>query len=424
MFKLTNTVFVLAFALGALLYSCGSSTTAYDDKLSEKYQNVKSEAELSFKVFHFSADSSRLYVRLNTGDLLYARRGGNEATAGLIVEIEPIDISESPKKNIATKTFKILDTDKNQEAKTLVASSDFALPFGKMYRLKITARDMNKDATQNKWIDVDKTEFSSRQNFILYESGSAYPLFTDRIKPNKTYRLESNMSVNKPIFGNYYDRVFPLPMPPFSEYEPKPFDYTPDSTFTLEPGDDHAVDFTSTISGFYHFQFDNTQKKGFSAFISADEFPEVETVANMIAPFRYLVGGREFEAIVNARNQKAAIDSVWIDWTGSRDRARKAIKEYYSRVEYANREFSSYVEGWKSDRGLIYIVYGKPNKAYRQGQVETWIYGEENNPLSITFHFITVINPFTDNDYRLSREGLFKQSWYRAVNAWRDGRIY
>ena len=55
--------------------------------------------------------------------------------------------------------------------------------------------------------------------------------------------------------------------------------------------------------------------------------------------------------------------------------------EYYSRIDYANREFRGIGKdnGAKTDRGMIYIKYGKPEKIERisnpQGQIiEVWTY--------------------------------------------------
>jgi hypothetical protein len=33
-------------------------------------------------------------------------------------------------------------------------------------------------------------------------------------------------------------------------------------------------------------------------------------------------------------------------------------------------------------------------------------------------------NPLTDNDYQLRREVQYKAPWYKAVEAWRQGRTY
>jgi GWxTD domain-containing protein len=38
-----------------------------------------------------------------------------------------------------------------------------------------------------------------------------------------------------------------------------------------------------------------------------------------------------------------------------------AMIEYYNRVAYANQQFGHYIDGWKTDRGMIYILYGQPD---------------------------------------------------------------
>jgi GWxTD domain-containing protein len=37
-------------------------------------------------------------------------------------------------------------------------------------------------------------------------------------------------------------------------------------------------------------------------------------------------------------------------------------EEYYERIAYANEHYASGIPGWKTDRGRIYIVYGKPDE--------------------------------------------------------------
>ena len=123
-------------------------------------------------------------------------------------------------------------------------------------------------------------------------------------------------------------------------------------------------------------------------------------------------------------NKKTAVDSFWVSAGGSHDRARVLVKKYYNRVKDANDYFSSYIEGWKSDRGLIYIIYGPPNVVYKSSGTENWVYGAENNFNSLTLTFVKVINPFTDNDYRLERSETFKTGWFNSVEMWRQGRVY
>ena len=41
------------------------------------------------------------------------------------------------------------------------------------------------------------------------------------------------------------------------------------------------------------------------------------------------------------------------------------FEEYYRRVNYANEAFSHYVEGWRTDRGMVFIILGPPNNVDR-----------------------------------------------------------
>ena len=73
---------------------------------------------------------------------------------------------------------------------------------------------------------------------------------------------------------------------------------------------------------------------------------------------------------------------------------------------------------------MIYIVFGAPNNVSKRSNGEVWTYGDGGSANSTTFTFSKVINPFTDNDFYLERSEILKFSWYQAVDAWRQGRIY
>ena len=49
--------------------------------------------------------------------------------------------------------------------------------------------------------------------------------------------------------------------------------------------------------------------------------------------------------------------------------------EYYGRIAYANQNFAfGNIAGWRTDRGLIYITYGKPDEVQKSSSGEVWIY--------------------------------------------------
>jgi GWxTD domain-containing protein len=215
-----------------------------------------------------------------------------------------------------------------------------------------------------------------------------------------------------------------LPSPPYSTSNLIPFEYGADSIFTLQLSETDTTGFVFPKRGFYHVQSDTNTKEGLTIYRFEDNFPEVKKSSDLLQPLRYLTSKQEYDAMASYKNQKTAVDSFWVYAGGSHDRARELVKKFYNRVQNSNEYFSSYIEGWKTDRGLIYIIYGPPNVVYKSSGSESWVYGEENNFNSLTFSFVKVINPFTDNDYRLDRSQLFKTSWFNSVEMWRQGRVY
>jgi GWxTD domain-containing protein len=41
------------------------------------------------------------------------------------------------------------------------------------------------------------------------------------------------------------------------------------------------------------------------------------------------------------------------------------MEQYYTRVDYANKHFSHFMEGWRTDMGMVYITFGPPNNVER-----------------------------------------------------------
>ena len=60
------------------------------------------------------------------------------------------------------------------------------------------------------------------------------------------------------------------------------------------------------------------------------------------------------------------------------------MEEYYARVEYANQNFKHYLEGWRTDMGMVYIRFGPPENIerhpfeYNSKPYEIWYYYQLN----------------------------------------------
>lgn len=83
--------------------------------------------------------------------------------------------------------------------------------------------------------------------------------------------------------------------------------------------------------------------------------------------------------------------------------ARTSMEEYYNRVAYANKQFTHFFEGWKSDRGMIYILFGPPDN------VERYPFNIDSKPYEIWHYYrkarhFLFVDDTGFGDYRLRNQ--------------------
>lgn len=237
-------------------------------------------------------------------------------------------------------------------------------------------------------------------------------------------RISSIRNKGKSITFRYYNKEFIIAPPPYSDFKFQQFSYKADSIFTSTIDDSGYVELKTKKKGFYHCLTDTSTKEGLTIFRFEKHYPKIATAEALVDPLRYLTTGEEYKKLTTATDKKVAVDDFWLERCGSRERAREIIRIYYGRVEEANRKFGSYMEGWKTDRGMIHIIFGIPKYVDKSNDSESWIYGDRYSSQSIRFDFLKVNNPFTDNDYYLQRLSQYKPKWHIAVDTWRAGRAY
>src|SRR5216110_384262 len=72
---------------------------------------------------------------------------------------------------------------------------------------------------------------------------------------------------------------------------------------------------------------------------------------------------KAFKKLQTDEERERFIEEFWRRRDPDPDTDENEFKEeYYERVAYANEHFASGIPGWKSDRGRIYIMYGKPDE--------------------------------------------------------------
>ncbi|MEJ2617438.1 MAG: GWxTD domain-containing protein, partial [Ignavibacteriaceae bacterium] len=88
----------------------------------------------------------------------------------------------------------------------------------------------------------------------------------------------------------------------------------------------------------------------------------------------------------------------------------EVFNEYYRRVATANANFSHYVKGWKTDRGMVLIILGNPNNIERHPfevdskPYEVWDYYQLNQSFVFVdetgFGDYRLVTPLTGDLYR------------------------
>lgn len=71
---------------------------------------------------------------------------------------------------------------------------------------------------------------------------------------------------------------------------------------------------------------------------------------------------RAFDALTTDEERENFIENFWRRRDPNPDTEENEYREeYYERIAYANQHFTSGIPGWKTDRGRIYIAWGKPD---------------------------------------------------------------
>lgn len=417
---MNKSLFYIALFTIATLVGCNTTTKLTNQNVHYIYNTEASMLHPEFQVMHVNDSLSRLYFKVNSSELLYTKK--NEDTTFTATFAVSFVLYESYESNVVLDSASMLvkDSPLPGGGKEIISYIDFESGRRKETLLQAKVTDVNRNQSAKAYLKVTNTSPNSKQNFTLIKSGQTYPAFNTFVNSDERFAVHHWNKKHNTFNVRFYGANHELALPPFSVIDPEPLRYGADSLFTIQAG----KEYTFSKPGMYHIQVDTMDKMGLTIFRYENDFPEIRYPEQLLFPLRYLTSKQEYAKMEKADKLKNAIDDFWIDIAGNPSRAKELIKKYYGRVEDANRFFTSYLEGWKSDRGMIYLVYGPPNIIYKNSNSETWVYGEENNLMSLNFTFYRLGNPFTDEDYQLSRSVIYKSSWYRAVDTWRTGRVF
>jgi GWxTD domain-containing protein len=384
-------------------------------------EDSKNSLHPQFLIYHNNESTSQLFFQVATEDVLYSRSTINQPFSAKIL-LEYIVFQKDHKKIIDSGS--ILITDQYLKNKKTRIDTNFIFNFSKTEEgfLDLRISDINRSREFRKTLSIDKFSESNRQFYMITDTNNQI-LFDDFFFEGQSILIKSNFNNDK-LYATKNKTVFPLSPPPFTKSAQPSFPDNISFTEELNYNSQNIIFYDLPNEGFVFFQLDTLNDLGFTLFNFHNDYPLLKSAEQLIPPLRYLTTKDEFDLLVSSINPKVAVDKYWLSNATSKERARTLIRVYYSRVEFANKLFSCHLEGWKTDRGMISIIFGTPSYTSLVRNSEVWIYGDENNIHSLKFVFDQKPNPFSSNDYVLSRNYSYKNPWYRAVESWRNGKVY
>jgi GWxTD domain-containing protein len=235
------------------------------------------------------------------------------------------------------------------------------------------------------------------------------------LRAGSEYTLKS--CDDKTMFVSFYKTAsFFQPYPPFSEKSaPVERFLFHDSTFRLE----NNRKFVPTREGLYLFQQDTNAADGFAIRVVPEKFPKYSKVEDLVNPLVFVTTPDEFTQLSAAGSEKPKFDKVILDITRDKERAKNFMRSYFKRVETANEYFSSFKEGWKMDRGMVYVVFGVPDELSKNGGNEVWNYKNAN----VRFTFVKSGSVYDPDNYVLLRDKRFMEPWSSTIDLWRKSRF-
>ncbi|WP_026967551.1 GWxTD domain-containing protein [Algoriphagus terrigena] len=228
-------------------------------------------------------------------------------------------------------------------------------------------------------------------------------------------------TVNAPSIQAYhYPMVFDVPFPPM---ETRPADI-PKELNVIQMGD-FLADVPKQLNeeGYNFFQTDTTASTGLLLKITHESFPKVKDWEEMVQMVTYISTRKEHESLLLAEDKKKALDEYWISLTRNPDISKELIRNYFRMVEFANILFTDFKEGWKTDKGMVYIVMGPPQEVNFYLDREVWAYGGMDDSSKIRFTFARAKTILSPHFYTLNRSRAYQPVWFKNISQWRSGKM-
>lgn len=164
--------------------------------------------------------------------------------------------------------------------------------------------------------------------------------------------------------------------------------------------------------------------------VMPEHFPYISDIEKMAEALIYITRSGEHEKIMDTENPDSLrlnFESFFADLYNNRNMAKNIIQQYFNRVEEANLMFSTHKPGWKTDPGMVYILFGPPDLQERSIDGMVWYYTRDTHMQANRFFFErsrNVDRTYPAENYILQRGRQFDRDYNRIIDRWRRGVVF
>lgn len=395
-----------------VLSRCISTNKLTTHNYSHLYKRSENPTRFRGRVFHHSDSNSLLMFRIYLPGLKYKQGKKNKkyyARYSLFYEMY-----DSYEKNTLIDSATVHYTDSLFFGRNKYLTHQIRLPLREKVTglMEVTLADRNTSHRLVRYYRLNKTPGNSQQDFLIRNVNNEiyFPYFSRYFnRYHFQYRKEQEL-----LHADIYPLDFPIARPPFATTGGSEITLSTENSIQLPQNT------LTTQQGPGLYRIESEAGERFCLFYVAEgSFPAPNSVDMQIKTLRYITTGSEYSRIERANEPQRAIDNFWYRASGDIERAGRMQERYYSRVEQANTLFTSHKAGWKTDRGMIYIVMGPPDVVKFFENSELWVYGDPEKIDALRFTFQKKEKPFSYNNYVLKRKEEYRLPWYRAVENWK-----
>lgn len=424
----------LATFVSLVLFSCSSTqrVTVDTKDLSYLYNPTKSSIKPRFSIFNETDQTSVLSVKFFSPDLFFSEANPQGIPmAQILITVKLFNTTGG--RILADTAYVDANIVKTEGRQEYVYRIPLRVEHGMVYNAEVKILDKIRAEVIQSFVPFNTLSYTNRYNFIARGHFMKNELFNPVVRANEYVNLVYPLGTADTLFISYYQPLPDIPYPPSMLLPEKTIDYQPDTVIAFRYSDTIPLMFPG--NGVYFCSTERDGEEGYTFFNFGDAFPTMNTPEVMIEPLAYLASEDEMNSMRTSQRPKVALDEFWIKCGGNIDRSRELIRIYYTRILYSNYYFTSFKEGWRTERGMIYTIYGPPDKVYKSTEGERWGYRKPVIKSTwggrvhlkedyIWFNFRARQNRFSENDFYLSRSETLVTYWDKAIASWRKGIVF